>query len=87
MLGEIAFPTYHNGDSFSTIQKKCADYANTRALEDFKRTAAMPGLSTIQAYLDECGAQIESQRQTRQVMVMVGILGAAGAVWWLATRD
>lgn len=83
MIGEIALPAYNTGDAFSAIQKKCSDYAASRAVEDLARNGHVSTPTTIQAYVDECAAHIDSQRQTRQIMVMVGILGAAAGVWLL----
>lgn len=82
-LGEVALPVYNSGDAFSTVQKKCADYAAARAVDDFKRTGVVVTLSTVQAYTDECGRAIESQRQERQIMVFGAILAGSGALWWL----
>ena len=82
-LGEIAFPTFSNSDQHSDIAKKCADYAAKRGLEDLTRNGHVTSPTGLQAYIDECGRHIDSERQKRQVMVLLGLLGGGAAAWAL----
>lgn len=87
MIGAIALPPYNTGDKFSDIQKKCSDYAAARALEDLQRNGHVSTPTTIQAYVDECAANIDGERQTRQAMILLAMVAGAGAVWWLCRKS
>jgi len=84
MLGEVAYPTFSNGDTFTQVQKKCAEYAAARALEDLQRNGHVTSSTGIQSYVDECAARLDQQRSMRQALILTVGIGAAGfAAYWL----
>lgn len=82
-LGEIAYPDFNNSDQHSDIMKKCTEYATKRGLEDLARNGHVTSTTGLQSYIDECGRHIDSQRQTRQLLVLGGLLAGCGVAWWL----
>lgn len=86
MIGEVSLPSYSTGDTFSDTQRKCAEYAALRAAEDLQRNGHVTSPTGIQSYVDECGAQISRQRETRQLMVFGSILTGIGALWWFWSK-
>ena len=83
MIGEIAYPVFSSGDTFTQVQKKCSEYAAARALEDLQRNGHVTSPSGIQSYVDECARQLDEQRANRQALVLAVGFGAAGflAYW------
>lgn len=82
-LGEIALPNFNTGDQHSDVQKKCSQYAMERGAEDLLRNGHVTSATGLQSYVDECARHIDEQRQSRQAMVLLGIVGVAAGIWWL----
>lgn len=86
-LGVISIPGAQTGDTFSDIQRKCAEYAKARALEDFKTAGKISDLSSLQADIDACTSSMDRGRQIRQGMILTTGLIAAGFLgFWVWRR-
>ena len=86
MLGAVAIPSSSTGDTFKVIQQKCADYAAAKALEDFRTSGKVSGLTSLQADIDDCTASMDLGRQIRQGLILVTGLGIAGYLGFLVWK-
>jgi len=86
MLGAVAIPSSATGDTFKVIQKKCADYAGAKALEEFRASGKVSDLTSLQADIDECTASMDLGRQIRQGLILVAGLGLAGYLGFLVWK-
>lgn len=84
MIGEVPYPVFSNGDTFTQVQKKCSEYAAARALEDLQRNGHVTSPTGIQSYVDECARKLDEQRSNRQALILlVGLGGAGWLAYWL----
>jgi hypothetical protein len=82
-LGVISIPGAQTGDTFSTIQQKCADYAKAKAIDDFKTSGTISDLTSLQNDIDACTSSMDRGRQIRQAMILTVGLGLAGYLGFL----
>lgn len=86
-LGVIPIPTSETGETTDTVQKKCDDYAKSKAIHEFVTAGKVSNLTTFQNDMDECTATLERRRHLRQALVLtvgLGVAGYLGFVLWKA---
>ncbi len=84
-LGVIPVPAFQAGYTFKDIQSKCEDYAQAKAIDDFKTSGKVSDLNSLQNDIDECTANMDSGRQIRQGLIVASAaigLGFLGHYLW-----
>lgn len=84
-LGVIPIPTSETGETTETVQKKCEDYAKSKAIHEFATAGKISDLNSFQNDIDACTAILERRRHLRQALVMtvgLGITGYLGFLLW-----
>jgi len=77
-LGAIPIPAFQAGYTFKDIQSRCQDYAQAKAIDDFKTSGKVSDLNSLQNDIDVCTANMDSGRQIRQGLILATGLIAVG---------
>lgn len=86
-LGMVALPGAVSFEGSSDVVRRCNEYAKAKAIDDFKTSAKIATLTTLQADIDDCSMSLDRGRQIRQFLILTAGLSLAGYVGFMVWRS